>query len=77
MLLLLPFICYSALLLLEYVLYNETKGSTVYRNPCSNPSAARALLRGLRVSIDSRSCWSKYLEHCLSVPSIIREGLYI
>ena len=30
--------------------YTETKGSTVYRNPqdpgCSDPSAARALLRG-------------------------------
>ena len=44
---------------------------------CSDPSAARVLLRGLRVSIDGRSCWSKYLtilEHSLIVSSIIREG---
>ena len=55
----------------------ETKGSaTIYKNPqaldCSDPSAARALLRGLRVSIDGRSCWSKYLtilEHSLIVSS--------
>ena len=41
---------------------------------CSDPSTARALLRGLRVSIDGRYCWSTILEHSLIVSSTIREG---
>ncbi len=51
----------------KYRLDSETKGTTGIRNlkalGCTVPSAARALLKGLRVSKSHSSHWLSYLEY--------------